>query len=123
MGSRSFVHGLIVGLILSLSVFCSTRSAASEEVRPVIIINSSDDLGTVRVHVLGFKGGVASRDVTKDNEVEVNNILVGDRAVAVYDLHGNLIVVRKMALRNGSEPARIGVFGNKTDGYRLDFGL
>lgn len=98
-------------------------SAVADDTRTVIIINSTDDLDMVRVHVLGFKGGVSSHDVKKESQVEVNNILVGDRAVAAYDLQGKLLVVRKMTLNPGAEPARIAVFGNKTDGYRVDFGL
>lgn len=101
----------------------SANGVAPEVTRSVKFINSTEDVNSVRVHCLHFDGRSFFRDVNRGEDVIVENTLVGERVVAAYDLSGKIIALKNLDLRQGDDPAVVGVFGNSGDGYRIDVGL
>lgn len=124
---------VVLAIMLAGLVTVATTSALAQlgisanggnqaETRTVKIINSTNDVNSVRVHCLHFDGRSFFRDVVKGNEPIVDGVLIGERTVVAYGPTEKILAFKKLPLRAGDEPTVIGVFGNAADGYRIDLG-
>ena len=115
-------HAVRLGILATVLTFASWTSAAEATERPVNVLNSTDDVASVRVIVVHFSGSSFHKTVSRGQTARENRVRIGQRGVIVYDANGKILVTGKFELVDGDEPATIGVFGDVNGGYRLDFG-